>query len=161
MCIGALLSLSKDSRIASKSFCLESFPVRSFHASTFAWAASILSTSCWLLISRENIPTVILLLTAACLAISSAREVLPIEGLAARIIRSDFCRPASLLSISTKPVEIPLMACSPECSRSSLSHASSNSSLICTNLCAVLKFVTSKSFFSALSSISSSSFVSS
>ncbi len=64
MYIGALFNLSSDARIESKSSCFESFPVRSFQASTFDSAASILSTSCWEDISSEKIPTDVLWFTA-------------------------------------------------------------------------------------------------
>ena len=46
----------------------------------------------------------------AFLEIHKAKEVLPMPGLAASTIRSEFCSPEVILSRSTKPVDTPVIA---------------------------------------------------
>ena len=67
-------------------------------------------TSCSLLISRLNTPTLFLSLTAACSAMLSAKLVLPTDGRAATTIRSLFWRPVVSVSRSVKPVRTPLIS---------------------------------------------------
>ena len=64
--------------------------------------------SCSLDISSENIATGTFAFTAAFLAIFRAKEVFPILGRAAMIIRSDFCKPDVRLSRRVKPVATPV-----------------------------------------------------
>ena len=59
-------------------------------------------------ISRENTATGMLLSTAAFLARLSAKAVLPTEGRAASMIRSDFCHPRVTLSNEGNPEGTPL-----------------------------------------------------
>src|SRR3989344_3153767 len=148
--MGALDNLSRESLMREKSSSAESLPVRNFHESTRESAASNLSTNWAELISRENIPTGVLYLGAVFLGISRAGDVLPIEGRAANITRSDFCRPASLLSKSGKPVGTHRISSFDLCRRSNLSHASVNVSFSEVKLCLV-KVAISKSFLPALS----------
>src|SRR3989338_2167788 len=65
------------------------------------------STSCWEDISREKTTTDFSWTVAVMRAISSASVVLPIEGRAARIMRSAFCSPERVLSRSLNPVGRP------------------------------------------------------
>ncbi len=92
--------------ITSKSSS-ERFPVVIFQASMSLCEASIRSTSCPLLISREKIPTGIFSFTPTCSAIFIARVVLPTLGRAAKISKFAGCIPESFLSISPNPVGIP------------------------------------------------------
>ena len=85
-------------------------PGESLHESTPASAAKRRSTSCWSLISREKMPTCALYFNAALRAISSANVVFPIEGRAARMMRSDFWNPARMLSKPSNPEGTPRRA---------------------------------------------------
>ena len=67
-------------------------------------------TSCSLLISRLNTPTLLPSFTAAYSAMLSAKLVLPTLGRAARTIRSLFWRPLVSASRSAKPVRTPLIS---------------------------------------------------
>ncbi len=66
------------------------------------------NASCEADISIENTATDFLAWIAACSAMLSAKAVLPIDGRAATMIRSDGCRPEVRLSRSTKPVGTPV-----------------------------------------------------
>ena len=61
-----------------------------------------------LLISRLKTATVALLLMAAFCAMLMASAVLPIEGRAAMMISSPFCRPLVMRSSSVKSVASPV-----------------------------------------------------
>ena len=74
-----------------------SLPVRRRWASTRASAHSMRSASCSFDISSENRPTVSPVRSATCWAMLRQKEVLPIAGRAATMIRSPFCRPAGHL----------------------------------------------------------------
>ncbi len=76
--------------------------------SILASLLSIRNDSCSLDISRENMATAELLSTAAFFAILSAKAVFPIPGRPARIIRSDFCKPAVNSSSLVNPVATPV-----------------------------------------------------
>ncbi len=102
--------MSKLSRRSENSLSEESLPVRRFQAFTRDCAESILSTSCWEDISSENIKTDFSWLTAVIRAMSRARVVLPMDGLAASIIISELCNPESRPSKSLKPVGRPRRA---------------------------------------------------
>ena len=69
---------------------MERWPVLIFQRSTVDSAAINLSTTWSRDISKLKIPTGIFSFKAIFLAISIAKEVLPIEGRAPRIIKSDF-----------------------------------------------------------------------
>ncbi len=97
-----------------KSSSVRPFPVRIFHESTLASAASIRSVSDCELISSEKIPTAVPWTNALWRAISRASDVLPILGRAARMMRSAFWRPESFESRSRNPVGAPRN--SPVCS---------------------------------------------
>ena len=130
------------------------------HKLTFAWAQSMRSTSCSLLISKENMPTGTFAFTAVCLAISSAKEVFPTLGRAAKTTKSDFCRPASSLSRSVKPVGSPRIFPLCLCSSSMRSKASVSNVSIGRKICLRYFCETLNNFCSASSnifSISSSS----
>ena len=90
-----------------------------------------LSIICVLDISKEKKATVFFSAKAAYLIISNAKDVLPTDGLAARIIRSDFWKPPNSSSKSLNPVEIPKYASSFS-ALSALSYASLRRSLIWT-----------------------------
>ena len=64
--------------------------------------------SCTADISRENTATGIWWSTAALRAMFSARAVFPMDGRAARIMRSDFCHPMVMESRVTNPEGTPL-----------------------------------------------------
>ena len=76
----------------------------------FATLDSSLTTSCSLLISRLNTPTLLRSLTAACSAMLSAKLVLPTDGRAATMTRSLFWRPVVSASRSVKPDRTPLIS---------------------------------------------------
>ena len=99
---------------------LSSRPVRSRWESTPASMDSSLWESCILPISSEKIATLYPLI-AALRATHRANAVLPMDGRAARMIRSDFCMPLVILSRSIKPVGTPMI--SPFLSASSLISA--------------------------------------
>ena len=149
--IGASDRTLNESLILSKSASLFRLPVLSFQASTCACAASIRSINCWALISSEKINVGTLSFTATLLAISSAKEVLPIEGRAARMMRSDFWNPDNLLSKLLKPVGTPRRASDDLCNLSNLSQASLIVSLSSTKVFLLVLFVTLKIAFSASS----------
>ena len=72
----------------------------------FATLESRRRTSCSLLISRLNTPTLLPSWTAACSAMLSAKLVLPTDGRAATTTRSLFWRPVVSASRSANPVRI-------------------------------------------------------
>jgi hypothetical protein len=76
----------------------------------FATLESRRRTSCSLLISRLNTPTLFFSRTAACSAMLSAKLVFPTLGRAARMIRSLFWSPVVSASRSVKPVRTPLIS---------------------------------------------------
>ena len=87
--------------MARVSFCMSSRPrkpVRSLCESTCAVDASILISRASFDISSEKTPTTLPSCTAEFSAIFMANEVLPIEGRAAMMTRSDGCRPLVILS---------------------------------------------------------------
>src|SRR3990167_1802899 len=86
-------SLSRELRNWVKSRSEDRCPVRRLQALTRDSAESIRSTSCWEDISKENIKTDLSCMVAVLRAISRAKVVLPILGLAARISKSEFCNP--------------------------------------------------------------------
>lgn len=96
-------SMIEPTRAKSSSVNL---PVRIFQESTARRAQNMRSTSCSLDISREITPIVLPAL-ATFWAMLRARDVLPIDGRAARTIRSDGWRPESMLSRDLKPVGVP------------------------------------------------------
>ena len=65
-------------------------PIRIFQKLTPLSIANKRCISCVLDISKEKIATFFFKLIAACRTKSKAKEVLPIEGRAATIIKSDF-----------------------------------------------------------------------
>ncbi len=65
-------------------------------------------TSCSFDISSENTATPVLPSSAAYCAMLSANAVLPMLGRPATMTRSPGCRPAVILSRSTKPVGTPV-----------------------------------------------------
>src|SRR3989344_3454547 len=69
------------------------------------------STSWSALISREKMPTGVWCRLAVLLAISRARAVLPTEGRAAIIMRSEFWKPPKISSRDLKPVGTPRNSC--------------------------------------------------
>ena len=73
-----------------------------------ASAHSRRSTSCSFDISSEKRPTVSPTRSATCCAMLRQNEVLPIAGRAATMIRSPFCSPLVISSMSTKPVARPV-----------------------------------------------------
>ena len=83
---------------------LEILPFLIFMLETLASVPSTLIASCSLVISSEKKSTLRLPIAATFLAMFSAKEVLPIAGLAPTIIRSERLRPVSTLSRSLKPV---------------------------------------------------------
>ena len=153
--IGALCSLAMAPWRASYSLSLERRPVRSFQESTPDSAASIRSTSCWSLISSEKIPTEAPCCRAALRAISRARVVFPIDGRAARMIRSDFWNPDSTLSSPVKPEGTPRFISGLALRCSNRSQASLSDVPIGRNFCELGACVAWKIFFSAWSSASS------
>ena len=84
-------------------------PVLSFSASIPDSRENILLISCSFDISKENITILLFSLNATFSAMLSARAVFPIDGRAARSIRSDGWSPAVLVSRSINPVGTPVM----------------------------------------------------
>ena len=107
ICIFAPDSTSIAMFISSQSR-LSSLPVLRLCMSTLDSMESSLCPSCSLDISRLNIMTEALPLTAAFSASERAKAVLPMAGLAASIIRSDFCSPEVIVSRYLNPVVIPV-----------------------------------------------------
>ena len=66
------------------------YPVLKLFKLTFAFEQRILSAICSLLISREKMAVETLDSVAAFMPMFKAKEVLPIDGLPATIIRSEF-----------------------------------------------------------------------
>ena len=71
--------------------------------------ASMRIISCWAGISMENTRIGASWCKIACSTRFMAKDVLPMEGRPATMIRSDFCRPEVLLSRSRKPVLKPVI----------------------------------------------------
>ena len=72
------------------------------------WAHNSRSTNWSRDISKEKMPVPTLLRWAALLAMFNASEVLPTPGRAARMIRSDFCKPPVSASKRVNPVGTPI-----------------------------------------------------
>jgi hypothetical protein len=110
--IGALVRMpaARASRGKSSS---RSMPLRSFCASMRASAVSMRWTSDSLLISSEKNATFFSLVIAAFCAMLSVNAVLPIEGRAATMIRSDGWKPDVSSSRSAKPLGTPVIASPP------------------------------------------------
>ncbi len=97
-------------------------PPRSRCASIRASAVSMRRNSCSFDISRLNMPTVMSVLVPTCCAMFSTRLVLPIDGRAATMMRSDGCRPEVISSRSVKPVGTPVTSSLRACSFSMVSR---------------------------------------
>ena len=72
---------------------------------------SMRRNSCSFDISRLKKPTVMFVFVPTCCAMLSTRLVLPIDGRAATMMRSDGWSPASISSSSRKPVGTPVTSC--------------------------------------------------
>ncbi len=95
---------------ASVAFCQSSWlikPVLSLFESMRASEVSSLMESCSLDISKEKTATGLRSLRATFLAIFNAKAVFPMLGLAARIIKSDFCNPDVIWFNLGYPEDIP------------------------------------------------------
>ena len=140
---------------ASYSLSFVNLPVRNFQESTPDSAASIRSTNCCALISSEKMPTDEPYCKAALRAISSANVVLPIDGRAANMTRSDFWKPERTLSSAVKPEGTPRFISGLALRCSKRSQASLRALPIGRNFCELGAWVAWKIFFSAWSRASS------
>ncbi len=84
-----------------------SFPERAFDMLTSASEQRSLCTIWISGISRENTAHTLPSTRAACSTMFMEKDVLPMPGRAAMTIKSDFCRPFVILSISLNPVFTP------------------------------------------------------
>ena len=78
-------------------------PLRILESSTLASMARSLIPSCSLLISSENMTTLLCCFMAAFCAMLSIRADFPMDGRAARMTRSEFWKPDVILSRAVKP----------------------------------------------------------
>ena len=85
-------------------------PVLIFEKLILDFEESILIINCSLVISSEKNPTFNPLVIAAFKTIFNPKEVFPIPGLAAKIIKSDACKPAVILSSLLNPLGTPVIA---------------------------------------------------
>ena len=129
MKMGALESDSSASRMRLKSSSSFTAPVRSFHELTNDSAASMRSISCSELISSEKMPTGTPWRTAALRAISKASDVLPIDGRAAMMTRSEGWKPESRSSMAGNPEGTPRRPVWVLCNSSRRSKLSARASL--------------------------------
>ena len=106
-----------DSRTSSSSSSVRS-PLSSFLLFTLASMAMRRLPRASFAISSEKMTTLLSSFIATFWAMFSASAVLPMDGRAAMMIRSDLCRPFSLLSRSLKCVARPGIA--PPCALASL-----------------------------------------
>ncbi len=110
--VSSMKSFASASFPAPSEYLLKSssliLPILKFHKLTMICCASILSMTWTAGISNENIATVFFPCTAICLAMSKLNADLPTDGLAARIIKSEFCNPPKILSTAFNPVANPL-----------------------------------------------------
>ena len=134
-------------------------PVLILFPSTIATLPKILLAICSFDISRLNIATPTFACIAAFVAIFNANADFPIAGLAATSIKSELWRPAVLLSKSINPVGTPVTCCFLLYKSSSSVKESTKISLIDEYPVWFLFCITLKIFFSALSIISSTSWV--
>jgi hypothetical protein len=88
-------------------------PLRSFCASIRASDVSMRCTSDSLLISSEKNATFFCFSIAACCAMFSTNAVLPIDGRAAMMMRSEGWNPEVMSSRSANPLATPVIASPP------------------------------------------------